>query len=81
MPNSKLAAEPSAGKFEGINIPYPSPATKAELARFLKVSPRTVDTLIATRRIPYIKLGRLVRFRIADVERALTRYTVKEVSL
>jgi hypothetical protein len=29
----------------------------------------------------YIRLGRLIRFRIEDVERALRRYTVEEVKL
>jgi excisionase family DNA binding protein len=56
-------------------------ATKAELARFLNVSPRTVDNYVASRKIPFLKLGRLVRFRLADVERALKRYTISEVSL
>jgi len=60
---------------------YPRPITKAELARYLDVSPRTVDNYISSRRIPYIKIGRLVRFRLADVERALKRYTVEEISI
>ena len=55
--------------------------TKAELAEFLDVSLRTVDSYISSRRIPYIKIGRLVRFRLPDVERALKRYTVEEVRL
>jgi excisionase family DNA binding protein len=57
------------------------PITKDELGEFLKVSARTVDTYIATRRIPYIKIGRLVRFKLADVEKALSRYTIEEVRL
>jgi excisionase family DNA binding protein len=59
---------------------YSRPITKAELAEHLRVSPRTVDHYISCRKIPYIKLGRLVRFRIADVERALRRFTVEEIS-
>jgi excisionase family DNA binding protein len=78
MPKFQSVA-PSADTPEG--IPYPPPVTKAELAKFLKVSPRTVDNYVSSRRIPYIKLGRLIRFRPADVERALKRYTVEETSL
>lgn len=74
-------AEPLADKFRAIGIPYQRPMTKAELAEFLRVSDRTVDNYVIGRVIPYIKLGRAVRFRLADVEKALSRYTVKEVSL
>jgi excisionase family DNA binding protein len=75
-------ATPSADKIEGNDISYPRPLTKAELARHLQVCPRTVDYLMARRKIPFIKLGgRLVRFRLGDVERALTRYTVEEIAL
>jgi excisionase family DNA binding protein len=80
--STKHTAVPSAERLEGINLPYPRPMTKAELAEFLGVSPRTVDNYVSARRIPFIKLGpRLVRFRLADVERALKRYTISEVSL
>jgi excisionase family DNA binding protein len=80
---SKLhATQPSVDKPEGIDIPYPRPMTKAELAEYLGVSPRTVDNYVSGRKIPFIKLGsRLIRFRLADVDRALKRYTVEEVSL
>jgi len=60
---------------------YPAPLTRRELAEFLDVSLRTVDGYVRQRRIPYIRLGRLIRFRIEDVERALQRFTVKEVQL
>jgi excisionase family DNA binding protein len=55
--------------------------TKAELRDYLRVSDRTVDNYVSGRVIPYIKIGRAVRFRLADVEKALARYTVKGVSL
>jgi excisionase family DNA binding protein len=74
-------AAPSAAKIEGTDNSYPSPLTKEELARHMRVGLRTVDNWIASRKIPYIKLGRLVRFRLDDVERALKRYTVEEVTL
>ena len=60
---------------------YTAPLTRRELAEFLDVSLRTVDGYVRQRRIPYIRLGRLIRFRIEDVERALRRYTVEEVKL
>jgi excisionase family DNA binding protein len=73
MPGSKAALP--AVTVDGVQ----QPLTRLELAAFLKVSPRTIDNYVASRRIPYIRMGRIVRFRIADVERALNRYTVEEV--
>lgn len=56
-------------------------ATKREVAREYGVSLRTVDTWIAKKKIPFMKLSpRLVRFDLDAVERALGRYTVKEIS-
>jgi len=80
VPKSQTAGL-SADKLEGINVPCPRPMTRQELAAFLGVSQRTIDSYIANRRIPYVKLGRLIRFRVTDVERALKRFTVSEVSL
>jgi excisionase family DNA binding protein len=58
------------------------PITKDELGEFLKVSQRTVDSWIAKRKVPFIRISpRMIRFKLADVEKALSRYTVKEVSL
>ena len=57
-------------------------ATKREVAREYGVSLRTVDTWIAQKKIPFMKLSpRLVRFDLDAVERALARYTVKEISI
>jgi excisionase family DNA binding protein len=54
---------------------------KVGLAKFLLVSPRTVEDYVQQKKIPYIRLGwRTVRFRIADVKKALDRWSVKEVS-
>jgi excisionase family DNA binding protein len=54
---------------------------KKEIARFLGISPRTVDECVAQRKIPFIRLNsRLNLFRIADVERALNKLTVLEGS-
>ncbi len=42
---------------------------KQDIAERLSVSRREVDYLIAARAIPFIKIGRCVRFLAADVER------------
>lgn len=71
--------EPSADNVEG-NINW-RPITKPELAKYMRVGERTIDYWIAARKIPYFKIGRLVRFSLPAVEKALSRYEVKEVSL
>jgi excisionase family DNA binding protein len=54
--------------------------TKPELARELRVSMRTIDTWMQQKKIPYKKLSpHLVRFDLDQVEKALERYTVKEI--
>jgi excisionase family DNA binding protein len=56
-------------------------ADKRGIAKMCGVSPRTVENWVASRKIPHLKLGRLVRFRKAAVLRALERLEIKEVSL
>jgi excisionase family DNA binding protein len=53
---------------------------KKALARELSVSARTIDNLMARRAIPYIKVGRLVRFDVQKVKAALARFEVHEVA-
>ena len=54
--------------------------TKQDLCRKLQVSLRTVDNLIADRKIPWVRVGkRCVRFRWPAVEAALLRYEHREV--
>jgi excisionase family DNA binding protein len=56
--------------------------TKEEIGRFLHLSERTLERYMSARKIPYLKLGGgAVRFRLIDVERALKRYKIEEVSL
>lgn len=50
-----------------------------EIAETLGCSWRHVQNLKDRRMIPHLKLGRLVKFRLADVERALEKLTVREV--
>ena len=61
--------------------PYSRLLSKAEIARYLKQSPPSVDRLRRKRIIPFIRVGGNIRFRLAEVERALERYKVKEISL
>ena len=59
----------------------PDLVTKEVIARDSGVSPRTVEWWVRTRKIPYVKAGhRTIRFRLADVRKALAKRTVKEVS-
>ena len=51
-----------------------------EVADLLRLSERSILRLKKTRLIPFVKLGGAVRFRIADVMRAIARRTVMEVS-
>jgi excisionase family DNA binding protein len=53
-------------------------ATKQDVMREFQVSIRTVDKWMHERRIPYSKLGRLVRFDLKAVQKALARYTIRE---
>jgi len=54
-------------------------ATVNDVARVCRVSKRTVQWWCYHRRIPYLKIGHLVRFRLPDVLRALNRHIIEEV--
>jgi excisionase family DNA binding protein len=69
-------------------LSYPTAAydgyvDKRIVARFLDVSPRTIETWTRRKKIPYVKFGvKSVRYRLADVERAIRKnYSVKEVAV
>jgi excisionase family DNA binding protein len=54
--------------------------TRRDIARHCQVSLRTVDRMVAERRIPHIRFGkRCVRFRWDAVEKAINRLVVEEV--
>jgi len=54
---------------------------KKDVAAFLGISKRSVEVLVSERRIPFLRLGhRTLRFRKADVLRALNRFTTTEIS-
>jgi hypothetical protein len=58
----------------------PRSLTKRQLAAELDVSIRTVDTWMQLRKIPYRKVGRMVRFDLDRVMAALDRYVIREIS-
>jgi excisionase family DNA binding protein len=54
---------------------------KKDVAAFFRISERSVETLVSQRQIPFLRLGhRTLRFRKADVLRALNRFTTTEIS-
>ena len=56
--------------------------SKHQLALALGVSPRTIDTWKAHRKIPFLRISpRLVRYNLERVKTALARYEVKEVGV
>jgi excisionase family DNA binding protein len=50
--------------------------TKKEIAKRLQVSPRTVDQYMRDGRVCFLKLGKTVRFRWADVLEKLNAFRV-----
>ena len=51
--------------------------TKAEIQTYLRISRGTLDKLMKTRSLPFIKLDKKVLFRRADVDRWLESKTVR----
>jgi excisionase family DNA binding protein len=45
--------------------------TKADVAEFFQVKQRTIDAWMAAKRIPYWKIGKLVRFDLEQVKNRL----------
>jgi excisionase family DNA binding protein len=50
--------------------------TKKELAPHLRVGPRTVDEWMRKKRVPFLKIGKTVRFRLSDVLEKLNTFRV-----
>jgi excisionase family DNA binding protein len=50
--------------------------TKRELARRLRLSTRSIDAWMRTKHLPYLKCGKTVRFRWADVVEKLNAFRV-----
>lgn len=51
--------------------------TKQELARILKVTPRTLEQWAKQKRFPVYRLGRVVRYKREEVTQALAAYRVE----
>ena len=50
--------------------------TKIDLAERLRVKPRTVDNWMAAGRLPFLKVGKTVRFFWPTVKESLLRFEV-----
>lgn len=50
--------------------------TKRELAQRLRVSTRTVDVYMRAKRLPFLKIGKTVRFHWSDVIEKLSIHRV-----
>ena len=62
-----------------INPDFERLETKDEIATRLGLTRRGVECLMARRFIPFIRVGRSVRFSWDAVQRALKRHTVNEI--
>jgi len=61
--------------------PYSRLLNKRELSKFLGKHPNTIDYLRSKRVIPFYRIGGSIMFRLKEVETALQRFRVREVSL
>ena len=50
-------------------------------ADYLGASPRFIRRLVAERRVPYVKLGRLVRFTAEDLDRYIAAGRVEPLTV
>ena len=50
-----------------------------EAAEVLGVTPRMIRRLTASRRLPFVKVGRLVRFRETDIGRFIDEWIVDAI--
>jgi excisionase family DNA binding protein len=53
--------------------------TIEQAAERLGVTPRMIRRLTASRRLPFVKVGRLVRFRDTDIAQCVDEWTVPAV--
>jgi excisionase family DNA binding protein len=61
-----------------MNTPHQRLLTENETAEYLQIKPNTLATWRSTKRyrLPFIRVGRVVRYRVEDLERFLTERTV-----
>ena len=75
----RIAATETASLNSSAWFPPPPPPqllTERQLCEWLNVSKRNLFCWRMVGLIPYIKIGRAVRFRVADVERVLSTLTI-----
>lgn len=60
-----------------VSMPSDGFVNKSILAQRYTVSTRTIDNWMQERIIPFTKIGGVVRFRISEVDAALSRFAVK----
>jgi excisionase family DNA binding protein len=65
--------------FTTTETPESGLVTKPELAKIARVSTRTIDNWIKKKVVPYLKIGRLVRFDARRCLTALSRFEKHEV--
>lgn len=76
-PNRHVAATDGAGA-DRRHGGFPTLVDIATVARLLGVDARFVRRLVFERRVPYVKVGRYVRFDVEEVSRWLDRQRVRE---
>jgi hypothetical protein len=64
--------------FANTETPETRLVTKSELAKILRVSPRCIDNWMRAKMVPYLKIGRLVRFDARRCLSALLRFEKHE---
>ena len=78
MARAKLIPlRPSASEHAGEPDTLTELLTLSEVAALLQVSLKTVRRLVANRRLPHFRVGRVLRFDPADVSRWLTARKVR----
>ena len=51
---------------------------KDDVIKRFKIAPRTLDNWIKTKRISYVKFGKLIRFVPADIEKFIETCRIRE---
>jgi len=73
-PNAQAGDTGSAANKPGIEW-----LTKGEMAKHFKCSVRHINNLMKRRVLPYVKMGRFVRFDVAACDSSVKRIQVKSV--
>lgn len=69
VPVMPAESERAAVRRYGVGEATPRLLTLPEVAAFLRVSPKTVRRLVAGRKLRCVRVGRVLRFRQADLFR------------